>query len=106
MPEDVARVVGLFVEAAGGVAVEDRPAEGHVLGRVAVAAERHVPAGHHELELAVARLAEDGDALLLAVAAGVVLQLLVDPLVPVGLDDALEDLRGSSPAGPWCRSRC
>ena len=42
--------------------------------------------------LLAARLAEDGDAVLLAIAAGVVVELLVDPLVPLGVDDALEDL--------------
>ena len=36
----------------GGVAVEDRAAEGHAVDAVAVAAHRHVPAGHDELELA------------------------------------------------------
>ena len=41
--------------------------------------------------LLAARRAEDGDAVLLAVAAGVVVELLVDPLVPLGVDDALED---------------
>ena len=80
-----------FVEAVGRVAVEDRAAERDVVGRVAVAADRHVPAGHHELELVAARLAEDGDAVVRAVAAGVVVQLLVDSLVPFGVDDALED---------------
>ena len=63
-----------------------------MVGRVAVAADRHVPAGHHELELLAARLAEDGDAVLLAIAAGVIGELLVDPLVPLGADDPLEDL--------------
>ena len=90
-PEDVAGMGGGFVEAFGRVAVEDRAAEGDVLSRVAVAADRHVAAGHHELELLGARLAEDGDAVLLAVAAAVVFELLVDAFVPLGIDDALED---------------
>ena len=88
VPEDVAGVAGLLVEAAGGVAVEDRAAEGDVLLGVAVGAQRHVPAGHDELELVVARLAEDGDALVGAplLAAGVVLELLEELLVvPSGL---------------------
>ena len=91
VPEDVARVIGLLVEASRRVTVEDRTAKGHVLGAVAVATDRHVPAGHHELERA-ARRAKHGDVLRLAVAAGVVFQLLVDPLVPVGLNDVLEDV--------------
>ena len=105
-PEDVAGVGRPFVEAVGRVAVEDRAAEGDVVGRVAVAADRHVPAGHHEFELVRARLAEDRDAVVLAVAAGVVVKLLVDALVPLGVDDALEDVADDLLADRWCRSRC
>ena len=83
--------VGLFVEAFGRVAVEDRPAERHVVGRVAVAADRHVPARHHELELVAAGMAEDRDAVVRAVAARIVAELLIDPGVPLGADDPLED---------------
>ena len=79
-----------LIQPFGGMAVENRPAEGHMLGRVAVAANRHVPPGHHELELLRSGITEDGDAVLLAVAAGIVFELLVDPLVPLGADDALE----------------
>ena len=89
--------VGLFVEALGRVAVEDRAAERDVIGAVAVAANRHVPAGHHELELVAARRAENGDAVVRAVAARVVAQLLVDPLVPLGADDALENAADDRP---------
>ena len=39
-----------------------------------------MPAGHHELELAVARLPKNRDALLLAKSAGVVLELAVDAI--------------------------
>ena len=63
-----------------------------MLSRVSIATNRHVPAGHHKLELVVPGLAEDGDVLLVAKAAGVVLELLVDPLDPVGVEDALVDL--------------
>ena len=91
-PENVAGVRRAFVEAIGGVAVEDRAAEGDVVGGVAVAADRHVPAGHHEFELLAAGMAENGDAVVRAVAFGVIGQLLVDPLMPFGVDDALEDV--------------
>mmetsp|Transcript_74425 Transcript_74425/g.151124 ORF Transcript_74425/g.151124 Transcript_74425/m.151124 type:complete len:245 (+) Transcript_74425:206-940(+) len=92
MPEDIARVVCLFVERLGGVAVEDRSTERDVLGRVAIAAHRHVTTGHHQLELALAWLAEDGDILLLAEATGIVLKLLVKLLDPVRIHHADKDL--------------
>ena len=94
LPEDVAGMMHFLVEAAGGVAVEDRAAEGDVRSGVAVGPQRHVPAGQYELELVAAGLAEDGDALLGAplLAAGVVLELLDEAGVPVGIDDALEDV--------------
>ena len=74
-PENVARMIGLFVEALGRMAVEDWPAKRDMLGRMAVATNRQVPAGHHQFEFVAARMAEDGDALMLAVAAGIVLKL-------------------------------
>ena len=94
VPEDVAGMVDLLVEAARGVAVEDRAAQGHVRLAVAVGADGHVPAGHDELELAAARLAEDGAAQAGAprLAAVIVLELLEELLVPVGIEDALEDV--------------
>jgi len=67
-------------------------AEGDVVDRVAAAPQRHVPAGEDELELAAARLAEDGDGLIVAEAAAVILQLLVETRDPVGNDQALENL--------------
>ena len=81
----------LFVKAAGGVAIDDRAAKGHVLGRMAVAAQGDVPAAEHEFELLAARRAEDRHALL-AEAVLVVLQLPVEPRHPIGLDQAHEDL--------------
>ena len=75
-------VAGRFV-ALDGVSIEDRPAECDVIGRIAVAAERAVAAREDELELAVARLAEDGDAVRLAPSACIVLLLLVEAVVPV-----------------------
>src|SRR5439155_5288029 len=66
MPEDVAGVVNFFIEAAGSMAVENRAAEGDAFGAVAVGTQRHVPAGHDELELVAAGFAEDGDALVFA----------------------------------------
>ena len=84
-PEDVPLVHRSLVKTIGGVAVEDGAAESDVLRRVAVAANGHVPAGHHELKLLASRLAKDGDAVLIAEPAGVVAQLPIDPLVPLGL---------------------
>ncbi len=90
-PEDIAGMGWAFVEAVGGVAVEDRAAEGDVVGGVAVATDGHVPAGHHEFELLAAGMAKNGDAVVRAVAFGVVGELLIDPRVPFGVDDSLED---------------
>ena len=90
-PENIVRVARLFVEAAGSVAVDDRAAKGHVLGRMAVATQRDVPAGEDELELLAARRAEDRHALL-AKTVFVVLQLPIQPCDPVGLNQADEDL--------------
>ncbi|MFN9959841.1 MAG: hypothetical protein ACK55I_42700, partial [bacterium] len=96
-PEDVARVCRAFVEAPGVVAVEDRAAEGHVLGRVTVASERHMAAGEQELKRAAAGLAQERDRLAVAEAAAVVLHLAVEALVPGGIDEALEDLADEPP---------
>ena len=63
MPEDIVGMMDFLVEAAGGVAVENRAAQRDVGFAVAVGANRHVPAGHDILELVGARLAEDGEAL-------------------------------------------
>ena len=90
-PEDVAGMIRLFVESLGRVAVEDRPAEGDVfavLPSQRIVMCRPVITNSNFLR---ARLAEDGDAVLLAVAARIVLELLVDPRVPLGVDDPLED---------------
>ena len=92
LPEDIAGVADLFAGAAGGMAVEDRAAESDAVLRVAVGAQRHVPAGHDELELVlVAGLAEEGDALLGPpfLASGVVAELLEEAGVPVRIDQAL-----------------
>src|SRR5262249_52021898 len=59
MPEDVAGMPDLFGESRGRVAVENRPAERDVLGAVAVAADRQMPARHHEFELAAAGSSEN-----------------------------------------------
>ena len=74
------------------MAVEDRPAEGRPLDAVAVGPEGVVPAGEDPLERLVgARLAEDGDVVVLE-PAGVVLHLLLEPLVALLAAEALEDL--------------
>ena len=88
VPEDIVRMVGLLVEAVRRVAVEDRAAERDVLGRVAVATDRQVPARHHEFELSALRRAEKRDRLGLAVTAGVVGKLLADAVLPVGIVEA------------------
>ena len=90
-PVDVPRMVGLFIETLSGMAVEDGATESDVVGRVAVAADRQMPAGHHKFELPFAGLSEEGDRLLLAVTTGVVLQLLLQPTVPFGVIEAVED---------------
>src|SRR5262245_11703638 len=87
----------LFVESLGGVPVEDWATERDVVGRIAVAADGHVSAGHHEFELVAVRRAEDGDAVVRAVAARVVAELLIDPLVPLGADNSLEDAADDGP---------
>src|SRR5262249_24239282 len=86
--------IGLFVEALGGVAVENRAPEGNVRFGVAVGSQRHVPAGHHELKLSVAGLAENRDALIAApqLAAGVVLELLAALAVPPRIDETLKNV--------------
>ena len=98
VPIHVPRVIGLFVEALGRVPVEDRTAKRHVVLAVAVAANRQVPAGHHELDTGLGvRIAEDCDRLLLAVPARIVFELLLQAVVPFrivkppeqGLDDVL-----------------
>src|SRR5207253_2941831 len=91
---NVAGMAGLLVEAAGGVAVKDRPAKGGVHLGMAVRANGHVPAGHDELKLVAARRAEDGDVLLRApgLAVGVVLELLQELGVPFRVDDVPENI--------------
>ena len=74
VPEDIIGMIGLFVKTVRRVSVEQRTAEGHVLGRVTVATDGQVPARHHELELSAVRRAEDGNRLGLAVAARVVVR--------------------------------
>src|SRR3954471_21277475 len=91
-PENVAGVGWAFVEAIGGVAVENRAAEGDMVGRVAVATDRHVAAGHHEFELVAAGMAKNGDAVMRAVALGVISQLLVDSRMPFGVYNPLKDV--------------
>ena len=92
-PEDVVGVARLFVEAAGGVSINDRTAKGDVLRRIAVASQSDVPARQNELELLASRRAEYRHALL-AEAVFIVLQLLVDPRDPVGLDQAEDEIFG------------
>ena len=73
-PKHIAFVLRTFVESIGRVAVEYRPAERHMIGAIAIAADRHVPAGHHELKLIASRRAKDRNAVLYAIAARIVFQ--------------------------------
>ena len=73
------------------MSIKNRAAEGHMLGTVTITAQGHVAAAEHELKLAAARLAKDGDTLLVAETADVVIKLLVEALVPLRGGDALED---------------
>src|SRR5690606_28720486 len=91
MPIDVSGMVSGLIEALGGVAVEDRSAEGDVLGAVAVATDCQVPAGHDKFPLAGARFTEDRDRLAFAVSAGVVLQLFPQACVEFRVVQAEED---------------
>ena len=49
-------------------------------------------AGEQELKRSAAGFADEGDRLVVAEAAGVVLELLVEPRVPLGLDQVLNDV--------------
>jgi hypothetical protein len=66
-------MIGLFVETLTRMTVEDGSAKGHVIRRIAVTADRHVPARHHEFKLLAPRraagFAKQCDAVLLAEAA-------------------------------------
>src|SRR5262249_15631342 len=92
--EDVPRMADSFIEARRGMAVEDRAAEGDVLGAVSVAAQGEVPARHHELELTAAGFPENGDRLLFPerLPVRVVLELLEDQVVPLRVVHAEEYL--------------
>ena len=74
------------------MAVEDRPAEGDMFSGVAVASQRHVPAGEQKLKLAGAGLADQRDRLAVPESARVVLELLVEPGMPFRGDQLLEDV--------------
>ena len=107
VPEDVVRVVRLFVEPFAFVGVEDRAAEGDVLGAVAVAAQRHVPAGRARTRtLPLPGSPKMAIALLRCRsrrrrrrAAGRTRSCQSGLMMP------FEDRRGSSPAGRRCRNR-
>jgi hypothetical protein len=79
------------------VAIEDRPAKGDVIGRVAIAANGHVTAGHHELKIAIAGRTKNRQALVLAKTTSVVLQLFVNLGLPLGLDQSFKDLADHLP---------
>ena len=91
MPEDIVRVIGFFVESLSFMGVEDGSPEGDMCGAVAIAAQGHVTTGEDELELATSRFTENGDGLPLAESAHIVLELLVEALVPIGAGHAFKD---------------
>src|SRR5947209_7011317 len=66
LPEYVARMVHFFIKSLGGMAIENRAAECHVLAGIAVSTKGHVPTRHDEFELFAPWFAEDGDALIFA----------------------------------------
>ena len=87
-------MIGLFVEALGGVPVEDRTSEGGASHGIAVAAAGDVAAGIDEFEFASAGFAEEGHgaATEAAVFGVVVLNLLHDTLDVLGGVQAGEDV--------------
>src|SRR4051794_4747356 len=94
MPKHVARMVGFFVEAVRGMAVEDRAAEGHVFSTIAIASDGEMAARHYHLEFARAGSPEEGDVLLGAprLAAGVILELLFKLADPLRVEQRLEGI--------------
>ncbi len=62
-PEDVARVVLLFMEILRRMPVEDRTAERDMFGAMPITPQREVPPRDHELEFFRPGMPEDGDAL-------------------------------------------
>ncbi len=50
MPEEIAGMIGLFVNTLCSMAVKDRSPERGMLGAVTVTANRQMPSGHHELK--------------------------------------------------------
>ena len=89
-PKNIAGVCRPFVKSVSGVTIKDRPAKCDVLGRVAVATDRHVAAREDKLKMFAPWLTEDGDAVLLTKPTGVVVELLVDLRMPFGLVETLE----------------
>src|SRR5262249_20971789 len=94
LPKDIAGMVHLFIEAAGGMTIEDRSAKSDVFAGIAVGSKRHVPAGHDKFKFLAPWFAEDGNALFVTplFAAGVILKLLKEVLVPIRIDHAFEDI--------------
>ena len=73
-PVDVPRMVFGFIEVAVWVvSIEDGPAEGDMLGTVAIATQGQVPSGNDEFKITITRFAKDGDRLFVAKAATIVI---------------------------------
>ncbi len=90
VPKDVVGMRCLFkVAARAFVAVHDGAGKGDVVGGVAIAAQRAMPAALHKLKLTRARLAKNCNGLSLAPTAHVVLELQVEAVDPFGIEQPL-----------------
>ena len=91
VPEDIASVVWWLD--ANCVPIKDRAAECHVVGRVSISPQSHVPAGNHALELVAARSPEDCQALRCAPGQPLVVVVILfeKSSVPIGMNQPLED---------------
>ena len=79
---------------------------------VAITANRQVATRHHELKLPSPRLTKNRNRLFLAIASRIVLQLLFNPIVPVGCVETPEQgldhillVLGIEPAGDFVVTR-
>jgi hypothetical protein len=95
-PKDVFRMAWFFGETTRVVTIENRTAEGDVVGRVTVATQRHVSASQQKLKLPGARLAQQRDTLAIAKSAAVIFELTIKPWLPGRCDEGLKDLANES----------
>jgi hypothetical protein len=71
--------------------IENRTSKGDVFRRIAITTRGHVPPGQDELKFSTAWFSKDGNTVGFTEPSTVVIQLLVDPGMPVGLVYTLED---------------